>query len=431
MHVSPTNGRAKHLPPPDTGDAWEPTDADDPRAPPKTKPPGQKPAVPSPIESAWLRLHDSPHLLIDQPPPQDWLLTRYVDRHTVGVLPRGKAGTLTSAGGVGKTYAMIQLAVAVATGGFWFDFRATQGHVLLALAEEDIAEVQRRLWRVCNALELSIDERRAVAERIDILPLAGVPVALTSLTGGTQIVTTPIYDDIRRLLTARGVEWALLVFDPLSRWAGGGVETNNEFATRFVQAVEALSDVPGKPTVLVVHHSSKASVRDGKNDARGVTGLTDGFRWRATLDAVRSENGARAVKLTNAKNNYAPQFDDLTLVRNEEPGKEGTLRVAQNDEVEAFRAQTTEDRASRKDHFTKARTLADARIVADVLTALPGIGIRQLRAEAKARAGIGVERVEAALAVLGEAVIRGVGANRLVPLSIDRSALPDDFSGET
>ncbi len=386
-----------------------------------------KAVPPSPLDSAWVKLTDASHLLCETPPQQNWLLTHFEECRSVGVLPRGKAGTLTSAGGVGKTYAMIQLAIAVASGGFWFDFQATQGHVLLALAEEDLPEMHRRIWRACNALELSLDERKALAERIDILPLAGVPVALTEAAGGTKIETTPLYRDLQKRLNDRGVDWALVVLDPLSRWAGGGVEANNEFATRFVQAIEALTNAPGNPTVLVVHHSSKASVRDGKNDARGVTGLTDGFRWRATLDAVKAEDGSRAVKLSNPKNNYAPQFDDVTLVRNTVPGAEGTLRVASEDEAVAF-TPNREDRAEKRDRANVERSITDARVIISILTATPGIGARELKAALRSQLGCGTARADAAIARLGEAIVKGAGPRGATPLSLDARRLPAEFT---
>jgi hypothetical protein len=61
----------------------------------------------------------------------------------------------------------------------------------------------------------------------------------------------------------------------------------------------------------------------------------------ATLDALKSEDGRRAVRLRNGKSNYSPEFDDLLLVRSDEPGIEGTLRLANAAEAEGF----DEDRA--------------------------------------------------------------------------------------
>ncbi len=307
-----------------------------PAVPEPTREPAE-PAEPSALERAWVCLADVPEVLLEEPPPQVWLLSRWQDQRDHGVLPRGRTGLLTATGGVGKTYALIQLALAVASGGFWLDtFRAAEpGHVLLALAEEDLDEVRRRIWRAANAAELSTSERRAIADRLHILPLAGVSAALTSSPAPGVITATAVAEELRRLLEARGVDWSLVILDPLSRWAGGGVEADNEAATRFCQVVETLATVQGTPSVLVAHHSSKTSAKDGAADARGVTGIRDGFRWQASMDAVVTDD-LRGVILRNRKSNYSLEFPDLALVRNQEPGTEGTLRLATDSEAEAL-----------------------------------------------------------------------------------------------
>jgi hypothetical protein len=327
------------------------------------------PTQPTALESRWVRLADCPEVLCDEPPRQSWLLTRWHNRQDIGVLPKGKTGLLASTGGVGKTMALLAAAVAVATGGLWLGhFQAQQGHVLLCLGEEDLDEARRRLYRVCNALELSREQRKAVAERIDLLPLAGVPVQLTSSPSPGVVEVTAFADELRTHLEARGVDWTLIVLDPLSRWAGGGVEANNEIATRFVQLIESFTTIRGNPTVLVAHHSSKTSAKEGASDARGVTGIRDGFRWMISLDAVTSDDGGRAVRLSNGKSNYSSQFDPIILVRSEEPGCEGTLRAASKAEAEPFTRGEPERRL--KERQARERTKHEGEVGA-VLDAIP------------------------------------------------------------
>lgn len=290
------------------------------------------------LDEKWVRFSEAPDLLLDEPPKQRWFLDQAHKGRSVGVFPRGRTGLLTATGGVGKTYSLIDLAVAQASGGFWFGaFRCVEpGAVLLGLAEEDLDEARRRIWRVCNAREMSRDDRKRVAENIDLLPLAGVPVALTCSPAPGVISPTAFHGELLDRLHARGVDWSIIILDPLSRWAGGGVEGDNEAATRFCQVVESLTNVPGNPSVLVAHHSSKTSAKDGAADARGVTGLRDGFRWQASLDPLATDDGLKGAKLTNRKSNYSRMFDDVVLLKSEEPGAEGTLRVALDWEAEAL-----------------------------------------------------------------------------------------------
>lgn len=302
-------------------------------------------------------------LLQAAPPARRWLL-RHPTRDGAecpfaegdGMIPLGKAGILSSEGGVGKTMVLLELAIAVVTGRAWLGhfhpaWDARKGRVLLGLAEEDLEEVHRRLYTAAEALKLTAEERQRVAARIVVLPLAGRPVSIVAYgADGTTIVDTDELVTLRSRLAEDAGEhgWSLIVLDPLARWAGPDVEGDNTAATRFVQAVESLCEVSGRPTVLIAHHSSKASRREGKADARGVTAITDGFRWAATL---RHDRGR--VLFEQAKSNYSrPMPEALDLVRT----KGGALR-ARNAREEA-------DDANRREVTMVAREEAREKAVA-------------------------------------------------------------------
>jgi RecA-family ATPase len=331
--------------------------------------------APGVLAEHWLTLGDALEWLTEEPPAQVWLLKRWHKQRDHGVFPRGRTGLLTATGGVGKTYALIQLALAVASGGFWFEtFRAVEaGHVCLALAEEDVDEARRRIWRACNALALSREQRQEIASRIHVLPLAGVSVALTWSPEKGMIVASAVASELKAELEARGVDWALIIIDPLSRWASGGIEADNEAATRFCQVVETLATVRGKPAVLLAHHSSKTSAKDGASDARGVTGIRDGFRWQASMDPLE-ENGLHGVLLRNRKSNYSLPFDELVLVRNTEPGIEGTLRLAFD--AEAAQLHSKSKKGSGEDFEERLlralRSMGKARVKRDLVELTEG-----------------------------------------------------------
>jgi hypothetical protein len=185
---------------------------------------------------------------------------------------------------------------------------------------------------------------------VHLLPLHGVPVALTCSPAPGVVVASDFAASFREKLNGHGVDWSLVILDPLSRWAGGGIESNNEAATRFCQVIETLSTVYGNPSVLVAHHSSQATARAGQSDARGVTAIRDGFRWQASMDAVTDDDaGIEGVLFRNLKSNYSLRFRPLVLVRNTDPGIEGTLRPANRDETDALRAVLPADRQSPSD----------------------------------------------------------------------------------
>ena len=225
----------------------------------------------------------------DHPPPPAKMLLRYsqVDDSPLDFLPLGKVGLFIAPGGTGKTQALTQLAVAVATGRPWLDRFHPQGGpggVLLALGEETPDEVQRRLWKAHspnNKLSLPPDARAHYIANLRTLPLASVPVQFLDRNGDPS----HIFNSLRRLLTDRTPPggWRLIILDPASRFMGLDTETDNHAATCFIQLAEQLTEVPGSPTVLLAHHTRKGSPSGNKDWARGSSALTDGARWVASL----------------------------------------------------------------------------------------------------------------------------------------------------
>lgn len=330
-------------------------------------PAGDSPADPQPqasvVEREWRPL--DPAYLTVQPPARRWLLrhpTRDGEEAAPnegdGLLPLGKVAILASEGGTGKTNVVLALAVAIACARRWLshfdvDWEARRGRVFLGLAEEDADEVHRRLYSTAEHFRLTADERRRVTEQVVIVPLAGFPVALVGYgPDGRTLSSTPELLGLRQRLHAEAGRhgWSLVCLDPLARWAGADVEGDTPAATRFVQALETLTSVPGKPTVLVPHHSSKTSRRMGSVDARGVTAITDASRWTGTL---RTEG--KLVYFIQSKSNYSkPMFDELKLLRAEG----GFLYAASPEDLEAMQAakeQREEQRGLSKEDRQEAR----------------------------------------------------------------------------
>jgi hypothetical protein len=332
--------------------------------------------LPAAIEPAFVDDAEMPERwLAERPPARRWLVRHPDD---AGAIPLGRAGALAGEGGIGKSWCVTSLAVAVATGRRWLrhfrvDSAAPRG-VLLALAEENEEECWRRIWHCADELGLSDHERELVRAHVHVYPLAGRDVALLALVDRDKVEETVHLRSLRDRL-ARGGPWGLVVLDPLARFAGVDAEASNLLATRLVQAVEGLAESPGEPTVLVVAHSSKLARRGGTVDARGVTALTDGLRWAFGLAAV--EGSTDAVELVPLKSNYASQRGPLVLRRHDH----GVLVVETEDEARE-RTSTTQTavqkrRAQKDAQEAELHRRRVARVV-EVVTSKPGVLTEEL-----------------------------------------------------
>lgn len=301
-------------------------------------PPGAPPATTKTALVEWTWLRDCGETFLSTAPPaRRWLLKRGDE----GVLPLGKVGMIAGAGAAGKTMALAQLALAITGGadvkesgapGKWLDtFTVDEhGHVLLALGEEDLEEMQRRLFNAARMMRLDGHALARARKRLALLPLAGESVAFLRNDASRNLEPTDAYRLLRERLDGAGVEWRAIILDPLSRFAGADAEKDNAAATRFVETLETLSKVKGNPTVLVAHHTSQNARKEGSTDAtgaRGVTALTDGVRWVAGLERGPLKSSAR---LTSWKTNYSQGWEDVWLVRDSENG--GALRPERSDE---------------------------------------------------------------------------------------------------
>jgi RecA-family ATPase len=275
----------------------------------------------TPVTSEWFER---------KPPTRLWLLRDGRRKGMDGVLPLGKVGQFIAAGGVGKTMALIQLALAVASGSKWLDTFPVppegKGRVLLALGEEDLEEAQRRAY---NAHDSRGHARPADGE-IVLLPLAGVPCAMLERgeLGNSRETAFLVWlrDYLVREVKRTGQPWRLIVIDPLSRFAGPDAETDNAAGTRFVQALESIARLTGA-VVLFSHHTNKLVRHDGAEvtgaGGRGSSSIFDGCRWEASLGVERvaledpetRERLGELVTLAFTKSNYSLRGESLALRR--------------------------------------------------------------------------------------------------------------------
>ncbi len=318
-------------------------------------------AVAGTLDRHWHWLADGGQGWLDHEPAERRYLLRTKLQGTarisepVGFLPLGRVGLGVGSGAAGKSWALAQLGLSVATGCDWLGTYEveTPGKVLLVFGEEETAEVQRRLFYASRLANLGSEQRQRAAGNIMALPLCGESVSfmygdadlrLRYRDKDTPIPAdarrTPFYWELLKRIEASGVEWSLIVIDPLSRFAGPDAETDNAAATAFVVMLEQLTKVPGNPTVLAAHHSNKGARQQGATDAtaaRGSSALVDGARWVANLEGLPRVEGANVpdmVRMRTVKSNYAYVPEPLVLCR--DVTNRGALRPATRAEIESY-----------------------------------------------------------------------------------------------
>ncbi len=320
---------------------------------PASSPAANPNRLPLPVRTVgeWSR-EEGADWLRDAPPPRVWLAT---DHARKGVLSRAVVAILASAGGVGKTFALCELAILVAAGStdtdhqrLWLDsLRVNGGRVLFIAGEESADELRRRLHAVTARLLAAEREFPAallddVRRRLVVVPSAGMTdLPLLEADNGRNLRPSHRHAEIVAALKAGDEPFALVIVDPLARWAAGEIDKDNAAACAVISALEAFIPAgaregkPG-PCVLVAHHTSKAGrtgdIADDASKIRGASALTDNARWAALLEAGEADD---QVSFAVVKSNYGlkPRF---TLAR----GEHGVLRGVTPADVERWNAAT-------------------------------------------------------------------------------------------
>jgi RecA-family ATPase len=265
-------------------------------------------------------------LLATLPLPRKWVI--------VDFLPRNIVAALIAAGGSGKSYLAMNLAISVASGGILFNkfMPSKEGKVVFISGEDDIAELQRRLHWSTSSLPKHVVER--IGKNINFVDLADTFEAFTEKDRTGEVhMTSSVTNLISSIKESVGSEVDLIIVDPVSRFRGG--EENLAIdTTRFVQALQIFARQLNA-TVLCLHHVNKGAKSNGtgQNNARGSSALVDGVRLVMELnqlseDEVKKLYGDTQVKLNIlklhcVKTNYTKPFEPIALNK----GENGCLEV--------------------------------------------------------------------------------------------------------
>lgn len=259
-------------------------------------------------------------LLATLPPKRDWVIQDF--------LPSKIVAAVIAAGGTGKSYLAMHIAVCVASGTPLFGRHQTRSaaKVIFISGEDDQHELQRRLHKVMA--ELSPQARFLVSQNLQFIDLADSFELFTERNNKGEIDITKIPGLIcDQVINQIGSDIGLVIVDPVARFRGGE-ENLAADATRFVQALQQIRDQLNT-SVLCLHHVNKGAGAGGnQNNARGSSAFIDGVRLVFQLNTllepeIRKLYGnpltlPQLLTLQSVKSNYGKPAEPMILARRDD-----------------------------------------------------------------------------------------------------------------
>lgn len=353
------------------GEPWEISPAE-----PAERPLSDRNGTEEPAPLDWTG--DDPAWFTARIPPREWLVRAGKDILCPGFLPRGEVGILAAPGSSGKTWALVALALAVATARPWLGYFTVSkpGRVVFLAAEETENEIRRRIQAQAAMMGINPEKlagRLLVLDRSRLPPEGPALVRpldprFVQLGGELSTFGRRVFDDLQKRAELQG-PWDLIVLDPLSAFGPPDCEIDNASATATMRAVEHLCTLPGEPTVLVAHHTRKGAGKDGApeaDDIRGASGLVNRARWAATLQKQPSPwDGVRVTSLQIVKANYSAEVSPLvylhptSLPGQPSVGAGGAIREAMTAEVSVMQTrQESSAKRSKKSEEDVAKSVS-------------------------------------------------------------------------
>lgn len=172
-----------------------------------------------------------------------------------GVLRQGHKASLTGPSKAGKSFALMELAIAIAEGMNWMGCRCSQGEVLYINMEIDDASCYNRFNTIYKAMGLTVNDKPSPnANNIKVWGLRGKSMPLATLT--------PRIIDV-----AVGRGFKAIIIDPLYKVMDGDENSNSDVG-RMVTYFDQITNATGA-SVIYAHHFAKGTGGDRSVIDRG------------------------------------------------------------------------------------------------------------------------------------------------------------------
>ena len=162
-----------------------------------------------------------------------------------GVLRRGEIMNIIAAPKTGKSWLLLQMLMAIATGGEWLGYGCMAGRVLLIDNELHPETIASRFRTMRDATSTP---QGMLKDNFDVLNLRGKQKDIKALA---EIITS----------VPKGY-YSLIAMDAMYRfWMKGSDENSNADVTQFYNVLDAYARVSGA-SIAMVHHTSKGDQSD-------------------------------------------------------------------------------------------------------------------------------------------------------------------------
>lgn len=175
-----------------------------------------------------------------------------------GILRQGHKFQLSAPSKAGKSFLLIELAAAMATGTKWLGLPCRAGKVLYLNMEIDAASFDNRLYRVCEAARL---DSAAVKDSIYLWHLRGYTRPLEELLEPLRQQTEAIRDQLEAV-----------IIDPVYK-LGLGDENSAEAVGAFCNQIDQLAESTGAAVIYAHHHSKGSQGRKSSIDRASGSGV--------------------------------------------------------------------------------------------------------------------------------------------------------------
>jgi RecA-family ATPase len=236
-----------------------------------------------------------------EPPPREWAVQ---DR-----FPLRNVALISGEGAVGKSILIMQLGVAHALGRDWVGTLPEPGPFLYLNAEDEEAELHRRLVDIATHFDTPLAELR---NDVQILALAGQDAVLGYADRNGLIQPTPL---LHRLTEAAcDIRPKLIALDT-SADVFAGNENDRAQVRQFIGLIRGMS-IAANSAVIIATHPSLTGINSGSG-LSGNTAWHNSVRARAYMKSANTEDGTepdKALRLIEfMKSSYGPVAEAITV----------------------------------------------------------------------------------------------------------------------